>query len=106
MQSTNTMFKSPLWICLQRQNGVRVKIVKELARVNMEANLMWNATAAKNFASLVQMKLTDQSNVISIRDGKTVSQMVIKIHKTGYNSTPKSAQNAKLRSKRIQAVCT
>ena len=106
MQSTNTMFKSPLWICQQRQNGVQVKIVKELAKVNMHANLMWNAIVVKNFASLVQMKLTDQSNVISIKDGKTVSQTVIKIHKTGFSSTPKSAQNAKLQSKRIQAVCT
>ena len=102
----NTMFKSPLWICLQRQNGVQVKIVKELAKANMKPNLMWNAIVVKNFASLVQMKLTDPSNVISIKDGKTALQTVIKTHKTGYNSTRKSAQNARLQSKRFQAANT
>ena len=106
MKSMNTMFKSPLWICLQRQNGVQVKIVKELAKANMHANLMWNAIVAKNFASLVQMKLTDHSNVISIKDGKIALQTVIKTHKTGYNSTQKSAQNARRQSRRIQAACT
>ena len=79
------MFKSPLSICLQRQNGAQVKIVKELVKANIEANLMCNAIVDKNFASLVLMKLTDLSNVISIKDGKIALQTVIKTHKTGYN---------------------